>query len=70
MKNTQKLTPVDRLKDRPRIMRALRKATAQAMLRHKRAGVPVATWKDGKVAWIAPEDIQIDEAALAAEFDD
>ena len=70
MNDTPKVSPVDRLKDRPRIMLALRKATAQAMLKHKRAGVPVATWKDGKVAWIAPEDIQVDEAALSAEFED
>jgi hypothetical protein len=29
----------------------------EALLDHKRAGNPVPEWRDGKVRWVAPEDI-------------
>lgn len=45
--------------DREGMERALAKAVRQALLQHKRAGNPVATWRDGKVAWIPPEEIEI-----------
>ena len=67
MSQAERISPVERLKDRPRIMKALRKAAALAMLEHKRAGVPVATWEDGQVVWIQPEDIPIAEDLLADE---
>jgi hypothetical protein len=49
----------DRLKDAGLIERALRRAVQAALLRHKQAGNPVAVWRDGKVVWIAPEDITV-----------
>ena len=39
--------------------RAVNESIKKALLVHKRMGNPVATWKDGKVAWIAPEDIPV-----------
>ena len=36
---------------------ALEKAFENALLTHKRAGVPVAVWRDGKVVLLQPEDI-------------
>jgi len=36
---------------------AIRKAVREAVLAHARAGNPVATWRDGKVVWIQPEEI-------------
>ena len=50
-------SPVERLQDVPAILRALRQAAGQAMRRHREAGVPIATWQDGAVVWIAPEEI-------------
>lgn len=44
-------TPIDEA-----IVEAVRKARQE----HKRAGNPVAEWRDGKVVWIAPEDIEED----------
>jgi hypothetical protein len=32
-----------------------------ALLKHKQAGNPVCTLKDGKVVWIAPEDIKLND---------
>jgi len=38
---------------------ALRSAVLHALWRHKRLGNPVAEWRDGKVVWIQPEDINV-----------
>ena len=39
------------------IGKILQKAVAQALLLHKRLGNPIATWKDGKVVIVPPEEI-------------
>ena len=38
-----------------------RRAVNHALLMHKRAGNPVAAWKDGKVVWIPPEEIIVSD---------
>ena len=53
------LTPAQRVDDIPRILSALRDAVRDALLDHKRAGNPVAIWKDGRVEWVQPEDIPV-----------
>ena len=45
------------LEDGTAIDRAVRQATREAVLQHKRAGNPIAVWSRGKVVWIKPEDI-------------
>jgi glutaredoxin-related protein len=40
---------------------AITKATRDAIRHHKAIGNPIATWKDGKVLIIQPEDIVIPE---------
>ena len=53
---------IDRiLADSRLIEAALRRAVRAALERHKRAGNPVATWKDGRVEWIAPEHLDLRE---------
>lgn len=52
-------TPAQRVDDIPRILSALREAVQDALRGHKLAGNPVAVWRDGRVEWIAPEDIPI-----------
>lgn len=37
----------------------IQSAINEALLKHKQAGNPVCTLRDGKVVWIAPEDINI-----------
>lgn len=39
----------------------LREAARRAMLEHKRAGVPVVTWRDDKIVMLQPEEISVDE---------
>lgn len=47
--------------DREGMDRALAGAVRQALLQHKRMGNSVATWREGKVVWIAPEEIDVAE---------
>lgn len=39
----------------------LRRAVQHALLMHKRAGNPIASWQDGKVVIIQPEDIAVED---------
>lgn len=47
--------------DKELITQALAKGVRDALLQHKRAGNPVVEWRDGKIVWIQPEDIIVDE---------
>jgi len=40
---------------------AIEKAVENALREHKRASVPVAVWRDGKVVLLQPEEILPDE---------
>src|SRR5580765_7772224 len=35
----------------------LKKAGQEAALEHARSGFPIAVWRDGKVAWLQPEEV-------------
>ena len=43
------------------IQRALRRAVREALLGHKQAGNPIAVWRDGRVVWLAPDEIPIED---------
>ena len=47
------------LGDTALIERTLGKAVREALLRHKRAGNPVASWRNGKAVWIPPNEIDV-----------
>lgn len=42
--------------DRGLILEALQKGIDEAMIQHKRAGLPVVIERDGKIEWVMPED--------------
>ena len=46
---------------------ALKEAARDARRLHKALGNPMATWKDGRVVWIQPEDIVDDMPAESDE---
>ena len=51
---------IDRIFEEGRLIdQALVESVKQALLMHKRAGNPVAEWRDGKVVLIQPEDIAV-----------
>lgn len=49
------------------IDQALREAARDARRLHKALGRPMATWRDGQVVWVQPEDIKIDDEEGLAE---
>jgi hypothetical protein len=49
----------ERVCDVQLIEQALVRAVREALRRHKRAGNPVAVWRDGRTVWIKPDDIPV-----------
>jgi hypothetical protein len=37
---------------------AMNAAVRDAVLQHKQKGLPLAVWRDGKVAWVSAEEIE------------
>jgi hypothetical protein len=61
--------PAERVEDVPRMLKAMRTAVREAVLRHKQLGNPVAVWREGRVVWLqpheislAPDELSVDEA--------
>jgi hypothetical protein len=46
---------------------ALKEGARDARRLHKALGSPMATWQDGQVVWIQPEDIVVDTPAESDE---
>jgi hypothetical protein len=44
--------------DGSKIDAAIRKAAKNAILAHKREGLPVPIWKDGKTVWVPAEELE------------
>ncbi len=38
---------------------AMNAAVREAILQHKQKGLPLAVWRDGKVAWVSPAEIDL-----------
>ncbi len=58
MSNPERVDSADeRVQDVKLVEEALARAVSEALRDHKRAGNPVPEWRDGKVRWLAPEDI-------------
>ena len=45
------------VEDRHLIDAALKEGVRDAMIRHKKEGLPVVIYRDGKTVWIKPEDL-------------
>ena len=48
------------------VTRRFRLSVREALLDHKRAGNPVAIWRDGKVVIVPPEEIEISKNEASA----
>ena len=46
------------LSDSDVVVRAANAARQDAIRLHKQMGLPMAFWKDGKVVWVAPEELE------------
>ena len=40
---------------------AMQRAVRKALRIHKKLGNPIAVWEDGKVVWIPPEKIEVED---------
>lgn len=47
--------------DEHTVTNAIQAGINAALLKHKQLGQPICVWREGKVVWIAPEDIIISE---------
>jgi hypothetical protein len=54
---------VHRTQDVARIQAALWQGVQEALRQHKRAGNPVAVWRDGRVVWLPPDEIPVDDGS-------
>lgn len=59
--NNERELLVSLLTNREKTDGAFRRAVRDALLDHKRAGNPVAVWKDGRVVIVPPEEIVLPE---------
>jgi hypothetical protein len=53
--------PIARVQNTPLMLAALRRGAQAALRQHKLLGYPIAVWQDGKVVWIPPEEIELDD---------
>jgi len=51
----------DLMKDSDRFMREVNKAVQNTLRVHKMLGYPVVAWRDGRVVWVPPEQIPLNE---------
>jgi hypothetical protein len=47
------------VEERELIDKALQQGVRDAVLRHKRDGLPMVIYRDGKAVWIKPEDLSL-----------
>jgi hypothetical protein len=57
----RKLTLDELFADGRAIDEALEEAARDARRFHKAMGNPMATWADGRVVWVQPDDIVVDD---------
>ena len=49
----------DILNDSEKMIKIIQSGVNQALLQHKRMGNPICIWQNGKVVWIPPEKISV-----------
>ncbi|HEY5619566.1 MAG TPA: hypothetical protein VIK60_16620 [Vicinamibacterales bacterium] len=47
------------IEERELIDEALQRGVRDAVLRHKRDGLPMVIYRDGKTVWVKPEDLSL-----------
>lgn len=56
-KNEDQISKI--LNDAEKVREIIQSGIHAALLKHKQAGNPVCTWKNGKVIWVSPQNIKI-----------
>lgn len=60
-KRTMRIDSARQIAEAEELADAVQKAVRAAVLGHKRAGNPMADWRDGKVVLVPPEEIVLPE---------
>ena len=47
--------------DDEKISQSMGRAVQNALRMHKLLGQPIVIWRDGKVVWVPPEEIELEE---------
>ena len=47
--------------DESTVTNAIQAGINAALLKHKQLGQPICVWREGKVVWIAPENIKLEK---------
>ncbi len=67
---TDRQTDIDQLFEQgTEIDKALSEAARQAREAHKRAGLPLTVWRDGKTVLLAPEEIEVGQPGARRHSD-
>jgi hypothetical protein len=53
--------PFDFYSDETALQKAMGRAVYDALRMHKLLGHPIVVWRDGKVVWVPPEEIELPE---------
>ena len=61
-------SPAERVDDLDRIQFEISEAVREALAAHRRAGNPVAVWRNNRVEWIPPNEIPEDFATELPEL--
>jgi hypothetical protein len=59
--DSRKKTISELMRDNDLFQKAMGEAVQDALRLHKRLGHPIVTWRDGKVAVIPPEEIEVED---------
>ena len=59
MNTNGKISVAERMSDGKGMAKAMGEAIREAVREHKLLGFPIVVWKDGKVVWIPPEEIEL-----------
>jgi hypothetical protein len=57
-------------RERTEIINAMKRAVQVALWKHKRLGNPIAVWRDGRVVWIPPEEIDVPDPGMLPPLSD
>jgi hypothetical protein len=58
---TNGIDPFDFYSDDAALQKAMGKAVYDALRTHKLLGHPIVVWRDGKVVWVPPDEIELPE---------
>ena len=60
MKNDSEKSIPELMRDNDLLLTAMGEAVQETVREHKLLGLPIVIWRDGKVVWVPPEEIELE----------